>query len=94
MGCAEVYCVGLGVFVFFDFGNVFAVVPFAGFVAAAFKGIEFALSGVIGLVAVGLQFDFAVFCGYIGGTQNDAAVLIGIRCANAHTGFTRKFCSK
>ena len=36
LGCAEGYCVGLGVFVFFDFGNVFAVVPFAGFVAAAF----------------------------------------------------------
>ncbi|CWO98105.1 Uncharacterised protein [Neisseria meningitidis] len=88
LGCAEVYCVGLGVFVFFDFGNVFAVVPFAGFVAAAFKGIEFALPGVIGLVAVGLQFDFAVFSFDVCRTQTDAAVLIGIWCREGNTCFS------
>ena len=94
LGCAEGYCVGLGVFVFFDFGNVFAVVPFASFVAAAFKGIEFALSRIVILVTVRLNFDFAVFRTDIRGAEQDATVLIGIRCANAHTGFTRKFCSK
>jgi len=94
LGRTKTHRVGFGVFMLFDFGNVFAVVPFTGFIAAFVEGVEFALSGVIELVAVGLQFDFAVFRTDIRGAEQDAAVLIGIRCANAHTGFTRKFCSK
>ena len=92
--CTEVDRICLGVFMLFNFGNVFAVVPFTSFIAVLIKGKQLALSRIVVLITIRLNFDFAVFRTDIRGAEQDTAVLIGIRCANAHTGFTRKLCSK
>ena len=94
LGCAEFDWIRLGIFMLFNFSNVFTVVEFTSFIAVLIKGKQLTLSRIVILVTVRLNFDFTVFRTDIRGAEQDAAVLIGIRCANAHTGFTRKFCSK
>ena len=76
--CTEVDRIRLGIFMLFNFGNVFAVVEFTSFIAVLIKGKQLALSRIVILVTVRLNFDFAVFSFDICRTQTDAAVLIGI----------------
>ena len=76
--CTEFDRIRLGIFMLFNFGNVFAVVEFTSFIAVLIKGKQLALSRIVILVTVRLNFDFAVFSFDICRTQTDAAVLIGI----------------
>ncbi len=71
--CTEIDRISLGIFMLFNFGNVFAVVPFAGFITALVESKQLSLSGIIILVAVGLQPDFTVVGADIGCTQQNAA---------------------
>ena len=86
--CTEVDRIRLGIFMLFNFGNVFAVVEFTSFIAVLIKGKQLALSRIVVLVTIRLNFDFALFSFDICRTQTDAAVLIGIWRREGNTCFS------
>lgn len=86
--CTEVDRIRFGIFMLFNFGNVFAVVEFTSFIAVLIKGKQLALSRIVVLVTIRLNFDFALFSFDACRTQTDAAVLIGIWCREGNTCFS------